>query len=284
MTALVIGSTGMLGHQLVAAFRSTGPVFTASRRGEENGGGAGSIAVDLRRPDPLLALVEAGRFGLVVNAAGIIKQRSADAEEMWEVNARFPHRLAAACRRSGTRLIHLSTDCVFSGRRGRYCEQDVPDPVDDYGRSKLEGEPDSPGTMVVRTSMIGLERTGGHSLIEWFLSQPGPVQGYTGAIFSGLTTRALSRLIRDHCAGDGFRDGLWHVSADPISKFDLLSRLNALLGRRPSLVRRKDDFHCDRSLDYGRYAGSTGYRPPDWDAMLAELADDISGRGSRSLS
>ena len=101
MTTLVVGSTGMLGHQLVAAFRSAGPVFAASRRVGETDAVAGSIAVDLLRPEPLLTLVAAGKFDLVVNAAGIIKQRVAEASEMWEVNAHFPHRLAAACRQSG---------------------------------------------------------------------------------------------------------------------------------------------------------------------------------------
>jgi dTDP-4-dehydrorhamnose reductase len=277
MTVLITGAHGMLGHQLVAAFAGGQPVIAATRRPAPEMS-VPCIVADLRAPDSLFSQIEATRPELVVNAAGVVKQRNYEAAELWEVNARFPHRLAEVCRRSGARLIHLSTDCVFSGREGGYTETDEPDPVDDYGRSKREGEPKGENLMVIRTSMIGLERSHGVGLVEWFLDQRGIVRGFSQAIFSGLTTKALSRLIRDHCAKDGFRSGIWHVGAEPISKFDLLTRLNRALGRSEPAIVADASVRCDRSLDFSRYASETGYRPPGWTQMIDELAIDIKQR------
>src|SRR6185295_3880004 len=132
------------------------------------------------------------------NAVGIVKQRpeSEEAIASIEVNSLLPHRLAVGCRSLGAQLVHLSTDCVFSGTRGSYSESDLPDPVDTYGRSKLVGEATAEGAITLRTSMIGQGLSRKSGLIDWFLSQRGPIQGYRNAIFSGLTTSELARVIR----------------------------------------------------------------------------------------
>ncbi len=277
MSVLIVGAGGMLGHQLVAELRGTDEVLAVVRRPAPDLG-IPCLSVDLRDPNPLLARIASARPSLVINAAGVVKQRQVDPAELWEVNARFPHRLAAACAQAGSHLIHLSTDCVFSGAKGGYREADSPDPVDDYGRSKRDGEPAGDHVMVIRTSMLGIERTNFLGLVEWFLSQQGEIEGFTRAIFNGLTTIALGRLIRRHCAKQGFCAGLWHIGTAPISKFDLLTRLARALGRQDLAIRPSPRVQCDRSLDFTRYAGETGYEPPAWNDMIDELAAQIERR------
>src|SRR5207253_2340396 len=140
------------------------------------------------------------------------------------INSLFPHRLARLCHAAKARLIHVSTDCVFSGRKGNYTEADQPDAEDLYGRSKLLGEVQGPGCLTLRTSIIGRELDTRQGLVEWFLSNQGrKVKGYRRAIFSGLTTDALSELIGRIILNHPDLEGLWHVASAPINKFELIS-------------------------------------------------------------
>jgi dTDP-4-dehydrorhamnose reductase len=217
-----------------------------------------------------------------INAAGIVKQRADMKDEVLsvEINGLFPHLLARVCRAHGTRLIHLSTDCVFSGKQGNYNENDRPDPEDVYGFSKLLGETDGRGALTLRTSMIGPELQRKTGLVEWFLAQKGKmVQGWRQAIFSGFTTAELARLIEKLIATHPDAHGLYHASSAPISKFDLLSALNRRLRLGTSIV-PDDAFKCDRSLDSTRFRTAFGYVPPTWDSMLDELAAELS-KGTR---
>jgi dTDP-4-dehydrorhamnose reductase len=213
----------------------------------------------------------------VVNCIGIVKQLDAakDAITSIDVNSLFPHRLARLCRQSGTRLIHISTDCVFSGRAGSYSEVDIPDPVDLYGRSKLLGEVAEPA-LTIRTSIVGRELRGAHGLVEWFLGQKGQtVRGYRRAVFSGWSTHALAAALVE--VGERHPDlsGLWHVAAAPIAKFDLLQLLRDAFALDVE-VKPDDDFACDRSLDGSRFRTETGIVAPSWKAMVQELREDSS--------
>ena len=213
---------------------------------------------------------------VVVNAVGIVKQRrdAENAATTIAVNALLPHRLADRCAATGARLIQISTDCVFTGTKGSYTEADLPDARDLYGRSKLLGEIDRDGCLTVRTSMVGREIRTSRGLLEWFLSHRGEeVAGFTRARFSGLTTPELSRVIADVITHHSDLQGVWHVAGDPISKFDLLTIVNGAFGLG-STVRPDDSFFCDRTLDASRFTSATGYRPPTWPVMVAELAGD----------
>ena len=213
---------------------------------------------------------------VVVNAAGIVKQRrdGENAANTIAVNSLLPHRLADRCAAAGARLIQISTDCVFSGTKGSYTESDVPDARDLYGRSKLLGEVDRDGCLTVRTSMVGREIRASRGLLEWFFSHRGEtVPGFTRARFSGLTTLELSRLIADIVQRNPELQGVWHVAGDPISKYDLLGIVNDAFGLG-SALQPDDSFFCDRTLDASRFTNATGYRPPTWQAMVAELAAD----------
>lgn len=233
--------------------------------------------VEAREPDALGRVLADLRPHAVINAIGIVKQRADGKDGMLsvEVNSIFPHLLSRLCEANGARLLHLSTDCVFSGRKGNYVETDPPDPVDVYGFSKLLGEVDRPRALTLRTSMIGWELSRKTGLVEWFLSQRGRmIKGYRKAIFTGFSTAELARIIERLLTEHPAAAGIYHVASAPISKCDLLSRLNRRLRLGVEIV-PDDEFACDRSLGAARFQSAFGYAPPEWDAMVDELAAEI---------
>lgn len=220
--------------------------------------------------------VSAARPDVVINCVGIVKQLKAASDPIPSivVNSLFPHRLAALARSTGARLIHVSTDCVFAGSRGHYAEQDPPDAYDLYGRSKLLGEVSGSGCLTVRTSIIGRELAATTGLVEWLLAQRGrQVKGFTHAAFSGLTTAALARLLSEVIEHHAALEGVYHVAAAPITKYDLLHRLNDAYGAGVE-IEPSDSLRIDRSLDGAAFTRATGLRAPGWPEMVAELAND----------
>ncbi|MDQ3652569.1 MAG: SDR family oxidoreductase [Acidobacteriota bacterium] len=215
---------------------------------------------------------------VVVNSVGIVKQNAAANNPVASitVNSLFPHRLANLCRDSGARLIHLSTDCVFSGRTGNYREDDLTDAQDLYGRTKVLGEVDYENCLTLRTSMIGRELQSSHGLIEWFLAQRGKtVRGFKRAVFSGFTTAALADVIGDIIADHPQLRGTWHVAADSINKFDLLSLVKQTY-ELDVQIEPDETFICDRSLDDGRFRQATGFAPRPWLEMIRQMAQDTT--------
>lgn len=283
MRFLILGGDGMLGHQLHKRLRATHEVRVTLRQDAAAYRDCGPFdrqhaysGVDVRRTATLLEVLADYRPAVVVNAVGIVKQR-ADAQASIpsiEINALLPHRLAVLCRAIGARLIHLSTDCVFSGRSGNYRDTSPPDPEDLYGRSKLLGEVQDEHCMTLRTSMIGPELRRKSGLLEWFLAQNGTVNGYRNAIFSGFTTLELSRIIERLAVEFPRAHGVYHVSSEPISKYELLLLIKRKLELKVDIV-ADDEFECDRSLDSSRFRGEFGYTPPSWDTMIDELAASI---------
>lgn len=289
MRILVIGGDGMLGHRLFASWKGRHEVIPTLRR--ERGAYVdlpkdlavtARYGLDITALESLTELLAEVRPELVVNAAGIVKQRSEahDALPSLNINSLYPHRLAQLCRLGGARMVHLSTDCVFSGRKGHYTEQDLPDPPDLYGRSKLLGEVGAPGCLTLRTSMIGLELGRKSSLVEWFLAQKGSVKGFTRAIFTGFITAELARAIEHLVTQSEPLEGRWHLAMAPITKYDLLVGLKARLGLAIE-IEKEEAFSCDRSLDASALFARTTYRPPSWEASLDELAAEIRGRETR---
>jgi len=279
---LVLGGSGMLGHQLCRALSKRQEVW-ATFHDQPNDFAQDHIlpaermvggldAVDWPR---FLRVLQETKPDVVVNAIGIVKQRDEAKHAVLsiEVNALFPHRLADSCREMGTRLIQISTDCVFSGLRGVYSEDDQPDPVDLYGRTKLLGEVNREGCLTLRTSIIGWELHRRSGLLEWFASRRRQtIQGYDRAIYSGVSTVVLSRLIGDIIETKPALAGLYHVASLPISKYDLLSRLRDRLGWTDIRIEKDETFQCDRSLAAQRFETLAGWKAPSWDEMIDELA------------
>lgn len=274
---LVLGGSGMLGHKLVQVL-GTGAETWATVRGARVPPplhAARTITgVTVEDPASIARALDTSGASVVVNAIGLVKQLDADPATVVRANALFPHELAALCAARDLRLVHISTDCVFSGLQGGYTEDDVPDATDRYGRSKLLGEVAGPGCLTLRTSIVGRELHGAHGLLEWFLAQRGgTVRGFTRAVFSGLTTAALAALVGELVAAHPDLDGVWHASAAPIDKDALLHLVRDAL-EVPVTIEPDDTFVLDRSLDSTRLRAATGWSPPSWPAMIAGLAAD----------
>jgi len=285
MRVLILGASGMLGHKLWQGFQDRFETWGTVRSSYHK-----YARFSLFDPGRLLGGVSASDFdtvvrgfetiqpGVVVNAIGVIKQLPAaqDPIASIEVNALFPHRLAQVCRARGARLIHISTDCVFSGRKGMYKEEDAPDAEDMYGRSKLLGEVSEPNCLTLRTSLVGRELETSHGLVEWFLSNRGQcVQGYTNAIWSGFPTVILAKVIADIIDRHRELSGVYHVSSDPITKYELLCLLRNTY-QVPVEIERFPDVSVDRSLDSSRFRAATGYVPPLWPEMVQAMAGDTT--------
>lgn len=230
------------------------------------------FGVDVENFDSLTRLFATVEPTIVINCIGLVKQLS-DADDPLAaipINALLPHRLSRLCRVAGARFIHISTDCVFAGTRGMYGEADPSDATDLYGRSKYLGEVGESHAITLRTSIIGHELQSCHSLIGWFLAQEGPVRGFTRAIFSGLPTVELARVIRDHVIPRPALTGLYHVSAAPIAKYDLLKLVADRYGKSIEIV-PDGSFVIDRSLDSSRFRAEADYRPPAWPELVAQM-------------
>lgn len=281
---LVVGASGMLGHEAIRVLAPDFEVWGSCRAPQalpSLGVPAERLLGGLDASDmqSAYALVDHVRPDVVINAVGIVKQRAEAkaAIPSIEINALWPHVLADACARCDARMVHVSTDCVFSGSRGGYTEADVPDAFDLYGRSKLLGEiTDRDNTITLRTSIIGWQLGEPTGLVGWFAAHRNEaLLGYTKAVFSGLTTRALTELVRDVVIPDATISGLWHVSAEPIDKYTLLTNLAENLGWGLDITPVAEPV-IDRSLDSTRFRRRTGWTPPSWDEMLAHLASETA--------
>ncbi|MBI5943847.1 MAG: SDR family oxidoreductase [Chloroflexi bacterium] len=284
MRLLVLGATGMLGHRICRLLGERFEVWGAIR-GEMHGFERYNFIsqkqiiehVDAQNLSTFRNALELVKPDAVINGIGIVKQRdeAKQAVPSIHVNALFPHQLADLCADNGVRVLQISTDCVFSGARGNYTEIDTPDPIDLYGRTKLLGELNRPGTLTLRTSIIGWQLNTYSSLLGWLASQRGHrIKGYRHAIYSGFSTTVLSNLIGDILETRKDLTGLYHVSSAPISKFDLLTRLRDALGWTDITINPDDQFYCDRSLVGTRFSKITGWMPPSWDEMIEGLASE----------
>lgn len=280
MKLLVLGGAGMLGHKMVQAL---GPIFPETWWTSRNDRVISFLpqerwvnGLDVMDWPVVEALLERLRPVWVVNCVGVIKQRAAAASPIPSitVNALLPHRLADATARWGGRVVHFSTDCVFSGRRGHYTESDQSDAEDLYGRSKFLGEVATPNALTLRTSIIGRELANHQSLLDWFLLGGNTkVRGFRRVWWSGVTTNHLAGLVAEVIQRPEPLSGVYQVSSGRISKYDLLLRIRDAYGLRIE-VDPDDGPANDRSLDGSRFAAATGYRCPSWEQLLAEVVRD----------
>jgi dTDP-4-dehydrorhamnose reductase len=276
---LVLGSTGMLGSTMLRYFQSCGryKVLGTSRQvavpeGLKSLSDVILRGVEVEYPDILENILDKYRPTIVINCVGLVKQldSSFDPLRALAINSIFPHRLNYLCQKIGARLILISTDCVFDGELGMYTEDDWPNALDLYGRSKLLGEVNNSNAITLRTSIIGHEVGKPHSLLEWFLGQTSEIKGFRKAIFSGLPTIELSRVIHDIVIPKHELNGLYHVSSKPINKFDLLSLIAIQYQKEISII-PDDDLTIDRSLNSSKFAFEAGFKANSWPDMISEM-------------
>lgn len=224
------------------------------------------------------SLVEA-KPDVVINCIGLIKQHDISKQhiEAIEINALLPHKIAQLCDTLEARLIHFSTDCVFDGKTGDYVESDLPTATDLYGKSKCLGEVDYGKHVTLRTSIIGHELKSSVSLIDWFLSQEGSVKGFSKAVFSGLPTVYVSKVLEDYVLPNQYLSGLYHLSVDPIDKYSLISKVSDVYSKQIE-IEKFDDFVINRSLDSTKFREETGFVPPSWDELVKFMHRDYGKR------
>ena len=283
MKILIIGGTGMLGHKLVQRLSEVFEVtftlrgsFDSVENPEIFDRGQAIEHVDVRDMRSVQTAFERAAPDVVINAVGLIKHvaGSDDIETALSINSIFPHRLAKLSGESGARLITMSTDCVFAGTKGMYSESDPPDALDLYGQSKHWGEISAENCLTLRTSIIGREMGSQNGLIEWFFSQRGgEVPGYSRAVFSGFPTVVFADIIVGIIERYRELSGIFHVSSDPISKFDLLNKIDRQFNLGVRLV-EDSSFEIDRSLDSSRFRSATGFEPATWDEMITGMCAD----------
>lgn len=213
---------------------------------------------------------------VIINCVGIVKQlqNAENIVESLRINAIFPHLLRELISKSQTKLITISTDCVFSGKKGNYKETDTTDAEDVYGKSKNLGEITDGNCLTIRTSIIGRELTTSHGLIDWFLGNKGrTVKGFSNAVFSGFPTIILAQIISDIIENHQHLRGLYHISAKPINKYDLLSMVRDAY-KIDIQIERDENFKIDRSLNSDKFRDATNYNPPDWNEMVQAMVND----------
>lgn len=286
MSILVLGATGLIGNRLVRTLSEDFDVFGTTRQMKFSNPKFYQllkkdnwlINTDPKKMFELEAKIKKLKPNVIVNCLGITKQKTGefDIQECVTVNALFPHQLSTICRELDIRLIHFSTDCVFSGQKGNYTEGDIPDPIDTYGRTKVLGDLLNNQDLTIRTSFVGREISSFMNLFEWAIRNKNKrIHAYPNAIYSGLTTLTLSQIIKTIIVNHPKLSGLWHISSEPVSKYELLRNLNKELSLEMD-IQKDESFICDRSLNSDSFRKETQIKIPNWSEMINEFIDDQS--------
>lgn len=281
---LILGGTGMLGHKLWLKFQKRFDTFVTVRGPFEKYQSLNLFEqtrtldnVDIENKNRLWEIFEAIKPDVTINCIGIIKQLPKAKEEMPSIktNALFPHELATLADHFGIKVIHMSTDCVFSGKKGNYSEEDIPDAADLYGRTKLLGEIHNPPHLTIRSSIIGRDLAHHLGLVEWFLrrSPKEKIKGFTRAVYTGFTTKAMADIMEFIIKEHPSLSGIYQIASQPIDKYSLLKKLQKAFDFDIDLV-PFDDFYCDLSLNGSRFSKATGFVPPSWDEMVKDLVKE----------
>jgi len=280
MDVLVLGASGMLGHTMLRVmcenedWQVLGTVRSEKVISQLPAHLAGNIIsdVDIANEDSLEEIIRKHQPDIVINCIGVTKNLN-DSDNplvVIPINSVLPHRLEKICTDINSRVIHISTDCVFAGDKGNYKEDDIADARDLYGLSKCLGELHSQNAITLRTSIIGHEIQAQNGLLEWFLSQEGHCKGYVQAIFSGLPTVTLAEIIRDHVIPNKDLSGLYHVAGPAIAKYDLLKIIAKEYNKNIDIV-RDEALNINRSLNADKFQGTTGYIAPDWPSLVKSM-------------
>ncbi len=275
MKILILGSTGLIGSTFLRVLSEIPSLNVfGTMRSECSAIPLKNIfnGIDIQDDSKVLDVFASIHPDIVINCIGATKHKDDGNQPINAIkfNALFPHRLAQICDLLSARLIHISTDCVFSGKKGLYTENDQPDANDFYGKSKALGEVLYGDALTIRTSTIGHELNSNYGLLNWFLSQENRCIGFKNAVFSGLPTVVLAQVIRDYILMDKTLKGLYHIAADPINKYDLL-KLIAKVYEKKIDIEQDEDFIIDRSLDATKFNLATGFKSPDWPKLIETM-------------
>lgn len=282
MRVLITGASGMIGSTLarVIAEDKMFEVTGVGRRSIEQGISLGRAEYfqfnELSTERSVGELLSCYSPDVIINCAGLTKHYPEGNEPIpaIKINALLPHLLATAADEIGARLVQVSSDCVFDGKRGFYSESDHPNANDIYGRTKALGEVTNSRHITLRTSTIGHENQTCVGLLEWFLAQT-ECRGFSKAIFSGLPTVEFARVVRDFVLKNSELNGLYNVGAEPIDKASLLALIAQRYGHT-AVIHRDESFVIDRSLNSRRFNSKTGYNAPPWLELVDQMYTDFN--------
>jgi len=284
---LILGGTGMLGHTLWQYFSSRFPdtytTIRQSRKAYEKyelfTGDKVIDSVDTIDFRMLTGIMKCIKPDFILNCIGITKRRKEADMPIHSItlNALFPHKLVEWGRNNSAKIVNFSTDCVFDGEHGNYTEESPTNAADLYGKTKALGEIQGENALTLRSSFIGAELHEGTELLEWFLSQTGTVKGFKNAIYSGLTTLELSRIVENILVNHADVTGIYNISSEPISKFDLLMLIKEKMHMGVEIV-PDETVHYNRSLDSTKFRKEFNYTPLTWEAMVDELTKNIRSK------
>lgn len=279
MKILLLGAEGMLGREILFQLVNKGSEVIGTCRGSRY---VDRIDQQKFRLAPnfdagssakVIELLDEVSPDVVINCIGVVKQHgdAFDDQHYFFLNGSLPRIIQAWCNLNKSRLVHFSTDCVFTGKDGQYGLRDVPDAFDTYGLSKAIGEVSEGNSLTIRTSIIGIERESRRGLLSWFLSNPDGslIDGYVNVIYSGLTTSYLAQLVVAHYLDDT-HTGLIQVGGPKISKYNLLMLANVIFDRKIH-VRRCTKYISDKSFDSDSAFKKIGISQPDWCELLQHL-------------
>lgn len=280
MRLLILGGNGMLGHHFYKSLRNDFDTKTTLRDQYERYEHLKFFSkrdcffgIDALNLKDIEKIINFFKPEVVLNCIGITKKLINHSTEKlaYKINGEFPNRLSEICENNSAKLILLSTDCIFSGKKGNYSENDKTDADDVYGRSKILGEVLKNNTLVIRKSTIGLELENKHGLIEWFISQRGEIKGFKKAIYSGITAIEFTRVIKNIILNHMNLNGIYNLSSSPISKYEILEYLKSQLNLSHIKIKADTSFKCDRSLNMSKLYSEIKYISPSWKTMLDEL-------------
>ena len=284
MKILVFGATGMIGHKMFQLLTMNNLEASGTvRHAPANYLSVSFFAnqriipsIDVTKLASVQSLLNSRNPDIIINCVGITlrKPEIKDEELCVKVNAEFPHFLKKYVEVNKKYLIHFSTDCVFSGKADSYTEDSKPDATDVYGRTKALGEVSGDHALTLRGSQLGSEVFGKSELLEWAIAQSGQsIKGYDQAIYSGVTTNGVADLVADLIQRPKRLTGLYQVASQPISKYDLLCKVNQIFKLRMKI--EPDSSYKNRKvLSAAKIASEIGYRCASWDQMLQQTYQD----------
>ena len=272
MKVLVFGSSGLLGHSLIEELKKSFEVVGTTRKISDKDKTSYYFVEDILCMHLLEQCISDVGPDIAINCISLRDINSANLDQLRHVFSDFPKNLSDLSLKYNFRLVQISSDAVFSGKKGNYIEQDIPDPIDNYGLAKLEGESLNENSLIIRTSMIGHSINGESGLLDWFIKQK-KCTLYKNAIFSGLPVNEISRIISQYFITDKNLTGIFHISSNPISKYELLSIVKEKYELNIKIA-SDEDYKIDRSLNSSKFQKFTGYRIKSWNDMISTMREE----------
>ncbi len=279
MKVLILGIDGMIGHKIAQSLSNDFVLFGSTRKNITIDS-LGLTSCTLIHYDFLIedsfSIIENINPDVIINCIGITTRRGAslNAFNTKQINQELPHKINQWTIDNEKKLIHFSTDCVFSGATGNYLDNDTPNAKDLYGETKGKGEIDSGTALTIRCSTIGREIYNHTELFEWLYSmQNKDIEGYSSVLYSGVTTLWMGKTVEKILKNNIGLSGIYNISSEPISKYHLLLKLSEAFKLNIN-ISENSNIKSNKVLNSKKFTEITGIKPPNWDDLIPEFKND----------